>query len=116
MASMKIIKTDDVASAILAVPEGHRHLRLLLTTKDGETIVLREATVAAIARAYTAVKTHPVRRAVKMVSVKPDELKDGYAKDQLMEVDAPDEEVAAEMTRILEAPTPGPSTAGGEGI
>jgi hypothetical protein len=102
MASMKIIKNEDIASAILAVPEGHRHLRLLLTTKDGETVVLQEATIAAIARAYTAVKTHPVKRAVKMVSVKPDGLKDGYAKDQLMEVDAPDDEVAAEMTRLID--------------
>ncbi len=31
-----IIKNEDIYSVLLAVPEGHRHLRLALTTKDGE--------------------------------------------------------------------------------
>lgn len=104
---MKLIKNEDISCSILAVPEGHAHLRLALTTKDGETIVLNEATVAAITRAYTTVKTHPVKRAVKMASMRPDELKKGYAKDQLVEVDAPDEEIISEITRLLEALAPG---------
>ncbi len=95
------LRNEDMESAILAVPDGHRHLRLALTTKDGRTIVLQEATVAAIVRAYTTVKTHPQMRAVKLMSVQPHGLKEGYAKDQLIEV-AADEEVIKEITALLE--------------
>src|SRR5512143_619087 len=97
-----LLRNEDIESAILAVPEGHRHLRLALTTRDGQTIVLQEATVAAIVRAYTTVKTHPQMRAVKLISVQPDGLKEGYAKDQLIEV-AADDEVVKEMSRLIES-------------
>jgi len=100
MAKPRIIKNEDISSALIAVPEGHRHLRLALTTKDGETIVLQEATVAAIVRAYTTVKTHPMMHAVKLVSVRPDHLKEGYADDQLIELSA-DDEVVGEITELL---------------
>ncbi len=103
MPKLKFVKNEDIASALLAVPAGHRHLRLALTTREGETIVLQEATVAAIVRAYTTVKTHPVRRAVKMLSMQPSGIKDGYAKDQLVEADTPDREVIAEITALLGA-------------
>jgi len=96
-----IFKNEDITSATLAVPKGHMHLRLAITTKDGETIVLQEAAVAAIVRAYTTVKTHPVKRAVKMVSANPVGLKDGYAADQLIEVNITDEDAAAEVSEIL---------------
>ncbi len=98
----RMITNEALAQALLAVPEGHRHLRLAITTKDGETVVLQEAAVAAIVRAYMEVKTHPVRRAVKLMSKTPDGLKEGYAKDQLVEVDIPDEQVVAELTKLIE--------------
>ncbi|MBI5190162.1 MAG: hypothetical protein HZA22_05765 [Nitrospirae bacterium] len=96
------IRNEDISSALLAVPEGHTHLRLALTTKDGENVVLSEAAIAAIVRAYTTVKTHPVKRAVKLVSETPVGLKKGYAKHQLIEADVPDEDVVGEMTGLLE--------------
>lgn len=99
---MRVITNDNIASALIAVPDGHTHLRLALTTKDGDTVVLSEAAVAAIVRAYTTIKTHPVKRAVKLVSRTPDGLKKGYAKDQLIEADVPDEDVVGEMTKLLE--------------
>ncbi len=98
----RMITNEALAQALLAVPEGHRHLRLAITTKDGDTIVLQEAAVAAIVRAYTSVKTHPVRRAVKLVTKTQEGLKEGYAKDQLVEVEIPDEQVAAELTKLIE--------------
>jgi hypothetical protein len=101
MKNTRIIKNSDLASALLAAPEGHKHLRLALTTKDGDTIILQEATVAAIARAYTTIKTHPVKAAVKMVSARPEGLKKGYAEDQLVEVDADDSDVIAELTALI---------------
>ncbi len=95
-----IIKNEDIDSVLLAVPEGHRHLRLALTTKDGKKVVLQEAAVAAIVRAYVTVKTHPQMRAIKLISAKPEHLKEGYAADQLIESEA-DEAVIEQMTRLL---------------
>ncbi len=95
-----IIKNGDMDSALLAVPEGHTHLRLMLRTKGGEAIVLQEAAVAAIVRAYVTIKTHPKMKAVKLISARPEGLKDGYAPDQLIEY-AADEAVIEEMTEIL---------------
>lgn len=97
-----IIKNEDMDSVLLAVPEGHRHLRLALTTKDGETVVLQEAAVAAIVRAYVTVKTHPQMRAVKLISTRPEGLKEGYAADQLIEY-AADEAVIEEITELLDS-------------
>jgi len=95
-----IIKNEDIDSVLLAVPEGHRHLRLALTTSDGETVVLQEAAVAAIVRAYVTVKTHPQMRAIKLISAKAEGLKEGYAADQLIESEA-DEAVIDQMTDLL---------------
>ena len=99
---MTSIRNEDILSALLAVPDGHRHLRLALTTRDGEIIVLQEAAVAAIVRAYTTIKTHPVRRAVKLESAPIAGRKKGYAEHQLIETDATYGEVEAEMTRLME--------------
>jgi len=101
MAGCRLIRNEDIASAVLAVPEGHRHLRLALTTRDGETLVLQEAAVASIVRAYTTVKTHPTKRAVRLVSAVPDGLKEGYAAHQLVEDDTPEGEVVLEITALL---------------
>lgn len=101
MPDMLTIGNEDISQAHLAVPEGHRHLRLALTTKDGKTIILQEATVAAVVRAYTTVKTHPVRRAVKMVSTPFDGRKKGYAEHQLVESYVTNEDVEADITELL---------------
>ncbi|HEY3347987.1 MAG TPA: hypothetical protein VGK71_10230 [Nitrospirota bacterium] len=89
-----------IESALLAVPVGHRHLRLAVKTDTGETLVFREADVAAVVRAYTTIKTHPQRRAVKLEMAKVDDAKDGYAGEQLIEA-AVDAEVEKEITRLL---------------
>jgi hypothetical protein len=101
MAHILNMRNEDISQALLAVPAGHSHLRLAITTRDGDTIVLQEAAVAAIVWAYTNIKTHPVRRAVKMVSVPLPGRKKGYAEHQLIEADTPDEEVEAEITGLF---------------
>lgn len=103
MIKKTLLCNKDVESAILAVPQGHRHLRLTLTDRAGGTIILQEATVAAIVRAYTTVKTHPVKNAVKLVSVKPEKLKKGYAADQLVEVVETEKKIILEVSELLEA-------------
>jgi hypothetical protein len=98
-----LLCNNDIETAILAVPQGHQHLRLALTDRAGETIILQEATVAAIVRAYTTIKTHPVKNAVKLVSVKPAGLKKGYAEDQLVEVVEEEKQIIAKLSELLDA-------------
>ena len=95
-----IIKNNEIDSVLLAVPEGHGHLRLVLRTKGGEAIVLQEAAVAAMVRAYVTIKTQPKMKAIKLISTRPDGLKEGYAADQLIEY-AADEAVIEELTDLL---------------
>jgi hypothetical protein len=97
----KIIRNTDISSILFAAPTGHRHLRLAVRLEDGTDIVLQEATAAAITRVYTSVKTHPVRRAAKLVSGTPDGMKDGYAERQLIETDADEADIVAELEGLL---------------
>jgi hypothetical protein len=80
-----VLRNEDVARIVAEIPEGHRHLRTTLTLADGSSIRFQEATVAAIVRAYVAVKTDPRRRAVELEGRKVNDRKDGYAEWQLLE-------------------------------
>jgi len=61
--NVKIYKNEDVVEIIAAIPRGHYHTRFLIRFKDQE-IILQEATVAALVRAYAMVAAHPTRRGV----------------------------------------------------
>jgi hypothetical protein len=80
-----VIKNEDIDELIIEVPEGHRHLRTILRLKDGREIILQEATVANLVRAYTTVKTHPTIERVVQKSVRLSERKPGFAEWQLVE-------------------------------
>ncbi|WP_244403835.1 hypothetical protein [Pyrolobus fumarii] len=86
-----------------AIPPGHYHLRLVLEFKDGTRVVLHEATVAAIVRAYVSIVTHPSRRGVMLVSrrLTRAQRKIGYAEWQLIEGDASEDEAISEVVRVL---------------
>jgi len=80
-----IIRNCDVVSITAEIPPGHRHLRTTVLLADGTELVLHEATVAAMVRAYTAIKTHPTSSTVKLTGRYLDSRKDGYAEWQLLE-------------------------------
>ncbi len=82
-----------VEEIIAGVPRGHRHLRLVIRFRDGRSIVLHEATVAAIVRAYVDVTTHPLRTGVRLLGVRLGERKRGYAEWQLLEANLDNEAV-----------------------
>jgi hypothetical protein len=85
MAEM-IIKNSDVVELILAVPEGHQHLRATLRLADGSSIVLQEATVANLTRAYVTVMTSPTLTALRLEGRQVEAgLKEGYSPWQLIE-------------------------------
>ena len=87
--SVLVLRNSDVTELLSEIPNGHHHLRTTLTISDGRSITLQEATVAAIVRAYTRVKTDPLRRQVRMKGRLLAERKYGYAEWQLIE--EPDE-------------------------
>jgi hypothetical protein len=89
MNEFKIYKNSDIKSLSMGVPAGHRHIRTSIETPDG-VIVLQEATVAAIVRAYTTIKTHPVTNSIKLTGQELTDTKKGYASFQLMETDDKD--------------------------
>jgi hypothetical protein len=81
----RVLRNEDVAEIVAEIPDGHRHLRTTLKLADGSAITLQEATVAAIVRAYVAVKTDPLRNGLTLKGRKIPGRKEGYAEWQLME-------------------------------
>ena len=80
-----IIRNEDIRELIAEVPEGHKHMRATIILQDGTELVFSEATVANLVRAYTGVKTHPVKKRVVMKGRRLEKRKDGYAEWQLLE-------------------------------
>ncbi len=82
-----MVRNEDVVQVTTEIPEGHLHLRTTLQLVDGTAVVLQEATMAALVRAYVAVKTDPLRERVVLTGRKVAERKKGYAEWQLLEVE-----------------------------
>ena len=80
-----IVTNEDVLELIAEIPKGHKHIRTTLKFQDGNELILQEATVASIVRAYVSIKTHPVTHRVVMKNRKLDQRKKGYAEWQLLE-------------------------------
>lgn len=85
----RVLTNTDIVEISMAAPEGHRHLRTTLTLASGESIVLQEATVANLVRAYVTLKTHPQKQAVRLRGRELDDAdkKPGFAAWQLLEED-----------------------------
>ena len=80
-----VVRNEDVARVVAEIPQGHRHLRTTVTLADGTSITFQEATIAAIVRAYVAVKTGPLRSRVVLEGRRVEKRKAGYAEWQLLE-------------------------------
>jgi len=92
-----------VKRIIAFIPPEHLHLRLILELED-QIIVLHEATVAAITRAYIDITTHPLRKAVELERRflgKDSGKKPFYARSQLLETNRLEKEIVDEALRIL---------------
>ena len=100
---VRVYPIESVRRIIAFIPPDHLHLRLILELED-QTIVLHEATVAAIVRAYIDIITHPLRRAIELERRFLDKgsgKKPFYARSQLLETDRLEEEIVNEALRIL---------------
>ncbi len=93
--TVKVLRVNDVVRVIAFIPPGHTHTRLLMELRDGEVLILQQATVDAVVRAHLLVMLHPTRRAceliVKRLSSK--ERKHGFAEWQLVESGRGEDEV-----------------------
>ena len=85
----RVLANPGIAEIILAPPPGHQHLRATTKLHTGEEIVLQEATVANLVRAYVGIKTHPQKESCRLVGreLTEGERKDGFAGWQLLEED-----------------------------
>ncbi len=79
------IRNEDIKEILVEIPEGHKHIRTVITLQDGSELVFQEAAVANITRAYITVKTHPQKKSVKLKGTNVHEKKAGYADWQLLE-------------------------------
>lgn len=91
-----------VRRVLAFIPPGHFHARFVIELYN-QTIVLSEATVAGIVRAYVNLVTHPGRRAIELAvrHLESFEKKRGYAEWQLLETNRSEEEVLVEGIEIL---------------
>ncbi len=97
-----LLRNRHVSRVLVGVPDGHQHIRARIETAGGDVITLQEATLAAIARAYLSVSTHPTRNAVELRAVEISGRKQGFAEVQLLETDT-DEDT---LRSVLAAPPP----------
>ncbi len=81
---IKIYRNEDVKKIVACIPPGHFHTRFIIELND-QIIVLQEATVAGLVRAFALTSLHPTRRSIVLVSQAPEDLKQGFAKYQLIE-------------------------------
>lgn len=101
MVDVGIYRNEDINRIVAFIPPGHRHIRLLIEARD-QSILLQEATVAAIVRAYISITTHPTRKAVELTKMYVDSGKEGYAKYQLVESNRFESEVIDEVLSRLQ--------------
>ena len=102
--SLKIYRNEDLKRIIAFIPPDHMHVRIYIEFTD-QSIILQEASVSAILRAFINVSHHPTRRAYELISVKLEERKCGYAEYQLIESPRSDEEVLKDVMELYEEDT-----------
>lgn len=95
---------ESVERVLAFIPPGHMHVRFVLELAD-RVLVLQEASVAGIVRAFAATALHPSRRAVELVSkrIPGRERKHGFAEWQLVESEKSEEEVVEEALGFYRA-------------
>jgi len=97
----KVYPNDGISRILMGVPEDHSHLRTIIETNKGETLVFQEATIAALVRAYTDIKTHPRKTGVELALKELESTKTGYAPFQLMETKNSKRSIADKLKKIF---------------
>jgi hypothetical protein len=95
------LSTDAVDRLLFAIPATHKHYRLALITRENECLILSEAVVAAVVRAYVGIKTHPLLTGIEMTSVTLPSPKEDFANHQLLETEKSSAAIQAELLELL---------------
>jgi len=89
-----------VIRVLVGQPEDHKHIRTVLEFDSGEKVILNEADMANIARAFIHVLTHPIDTTrellLREVTGKP-----GFASYQLIEGERSDREIRKEISFLM---------------
>ena len=106
MATIDVIRNQDIKRVLIGTPKGHKHLRIFIQLKSRANLVFQEAAIANILRAYITLKTHPHIKALELETKMADaeQLKEGYTKHQLFETTKTHEEIEEELETLVEAP------------
>ncbi len=101
--NVKHVRVEDVERVIAFIPKGHQHVRLLLKLKGGETLILQQALLDGMLRAYVNVSLHPVRKAAELVpkELLKTEKKAGFARWQLVESGRAESEILDEADKCF---------------
>ena len=94
------VGNDQVDRVLMGVPKDHAHVRTVIEIGDTR-LILQEATIAGIVRAFTTLNTHPTLRGIELVQRKCEHRKEGFAAHQLLASDKPSEDVCIEIRAIL---------------
>lgn len=97
---VRVVRNQDVRRVLIGIPREHRHIRVILDIGDA-MLVLQEATVSNIMRAFLNILLHPQRAAIELKCTKLKERKSGYAEYQLIESDRSEKDVLAEISKII---------------
>ena len=98
---VKVIRNFQIKRILLGVPLEHKHLRALIELKDGTKIVLHEATVAGMVRAFLTTKFDPIRDAVELAGTELADRRAGFAEYQLLETEKAAEDVRKDLSQVL---------------
>lgn len=98
------LKNSDISRILIGIPQGHKHLRIIIELKNNKKLIFSEATLANIVRAYITVKTHPKITSVELLlkNLENEEIKNGYSKFQLLESYKDSFTVSKEMREIMD--------------
>jgi hypothetical protein len=77
MDSPLLVRNRSVQRVIVGIPEGGRGVQARLVTQEGDVVVVPESALLALVRGWTAVATHPNRRAVELRAADVQDSKDG---------------------------------------
>ncbi len=80
-----LLRNRGVRRVLVGVPEGASSVSARIETASGDVITLQESTLAALARSYLQVTTHPTVRAVELVATAVTDRKDGFGEVQLLD-------------------------------
>lgn len=92
----------DVEKIVAGIPSGHYHTRFAIFLRD-QVIILQEAAVAALVRAYAYTSIHPTRRGIILTQKQlgSNEKKHGFAKHQLIEIPGSEDEAVRIIDELL---------------